>query len=444
MMYPRLVLAKQFLSDDGIIFISIDDRELAHLRMVMDELYRPENLVACFVWQTEGNFDNQAKVKIGHEYVLAYTKNYALLPPPPVVDPNTPKGSKLFRDRIQNTIVKNGPANPVSAIILPAGFPANFQEGVITKRKNQWPHYSEDVIVKDYKLQKAVAASSGWSSKRIFERFIVSGFKPSLDTKGQETTFVLTQTGAIENIKQRPGKQSHVISVLREVGTTQQMSAALMGMGIEFDYPKPVGLIKYLVSLVSDKSCTVLDFFGGSGTTAHAVLELNKEDGGTRKFILVELKEDICRTSAKRLSSVTNGYSDSKEQIAGLGGGFRYCTLGTTLFGADGQIRDEVKFDDLARHVFFIETGEPLPKRANGKTPFIGTAKGVGVYLLYNGILGDKSPRGRNVLTTTILATLPKHDGPRVIYGTGCRISIERLRREGITFRQIPYQVKVS
>ena len=93
---------------------------------------------------------------------------------------------------------------------------------------------------------------------------------------------------------------------------------------------------------------------------------------------------------------------NAKEE--GLGGGFRYCTLGATLFDADGQIRSEVKFDDLARHVFFIETGEPLPKKASGKTPFIGAAKGIGVYLLYNGVLGDKSPQGGNVLTTAVLA----------------------------------------
>jgi len=443
-MYPRLVLARQFLADEGIIFVSIDDNELAHLRLLMDELFKAQNLAACFVWQTEGNFDNQAKIKIAHEYILAYTKDYSLFPLPPVIDPNIPRGSKLFRERIQNTIVKNGPKNPVSDLILPVGFPASFEEGVIPKRDDQWPHYSEDLIIKGYRLQNQVAARSGWSSKRICQRFIDSGLKPVKDSKGQETTFVVTKTGAIETVKNRPHNQSHVVSVLREVGTTQQMSATLAEIGIKFDYPKPLGLMKYLISMVSDTNCVVIDFFAGSGTTAHAVLELNKEDGGNRRFILVEIKEDICQIAAKRLKLVSRGYSNSKETVDGLGGGFRFCTLGPTLFDAQGNIRGEVTFDELARHIYFVETGAPLQKRATGKTPLLGIHQSTAIYLLYNGVLKDKSANGGNALTRAVLESLPPHDGPKVIYGTSCRVGPERLRRAGVVFKQIPYAIKVE
>ena len=113
-------------------------------------------------------------------------------------------------------------------------------------------------------------------------------------------------------------------------------------------------------------------------------------------------------------------------------------------FDAEGQIRKEVSFDELAHHVFFMEMGEPLPKRATGRSPLIGIAKETAVYLLYNGILGDKDPSGGNVLTSTLLKKLPKHDGPKIIYGTSCRISPSRLDREGISFRQVPYEVRVS
>ena len=143
------------------------------------------------------------------------------------------------------------------------------------------------------------------------------------------------------------------------------------------------------------------------------------------------------------------GYTNSRSKdktvkIEGLGGGFRFCTLTQPLFDENGNIQKAVSFTDLASHVFFVETGAPIPKRATTKTPLLGTHSGAAVYLLYNGILGDKAPRGGNVLSREVLAGLPPHDGPKVVYGAGCLLSRQRLKREGITFRQIPYEVKVN
>src|SRR5690606_20576492 len=112
-MYRRLQLAKELLADDGVIFVSIDDNELFRLGMLMERVFGSGRMLACFAWQTDGNFDNQAKIKIAHEYILAFTKNVDLFPMPQIVDPNVPAGSKLFRQEIRNTIVKNGPKNPV-------------------------------------------------------------------------------------------------------------------------------------------------------------------------------------------------------------------------------------------------------------------------------------------------------------------------------------------
>lgn len=442
LMYPRLLLSKDFLADDGVIFISIDDNELPLLRLLMDEIYGSKNLLSCFVWQTEGNFDNQAKVKICHEYILAYTKDISLFPAPPIVDPNTSEDSKLFRDEIRNTVVKNGPKNPPSGVELPVGFPAAFEEGIIPKRTTAYPQYEEDLIIKDYKLQNQVIATTGWSSKKILLSFIQSGYKAVKDTKGQETLFEISRTGAIEAFKKRPDKQSHVISVLREVGTTQQMSATLATIGIKFDYPKPTGLIEYLISMIIGDDFTVLDFFAGSGTTANAVINANLKDNGSRKYILVELDGNIVyEICAKRIALMLskNEYADTGKH------GFRFCNLGTPLFSPEGTIEeDTVSFKDLAHHIFFIATGEPLPHEADLKTPMLGISNSVAVYLLYNGILGDKTVNGGNVLTRDVLASLPPHDGTRIIYGNGCRIGAERLKRENIIFRQIPYEVRVS
>lgn len=113
------------------------------------------------------------------------------------------------------------------------------------------------------------------------------------------------------------------------------------------------------------------------------------------------------------------------------------------MFDETGNIATEVSFADLASHVFFTETGSPIPKRADGKTPLLGVHQGKAVYLLFNGVLGDKRPAGGNVLTAAVLASLPAHDGPKVVYGEGCRLGEARLKREGIAFKQVPYEIKV-
>lgn len=134
-----------------------------------------------------------------------------------------------------------------------------------------------------------------------------------------------------------------------------------------------------------------------------------------------------------------------QDKVEGLGGGFRFVTLGSTLFDEFGHIRPDVRFADLAAHVFFTETGEPIPKTVNGKrSPLIGVCNGTAYFLLFNGILGDKRPDGGNVLTGDVLEALPKHDGPRVVFGEACRLGAPRLAREGVTFKQIPYEVKVK
>lgn len=209
---------------------------------------------------------------------------------------------------------------------------------------------------------------------------------------------------------------------------------------LDFVTPKPTRLIQRILQIATNPGDLVLDSFAGSGTTGHAVLQMNEQDSGNRRFILIEMQPNIAQSvTAERLKRAISGY----REVEGLGGGFRYCTLGPTLFDAEGQIRTEVTFSELAQHVFFVETGEPLPRRAKGQSPLLGVVNGLAVYLLYNGVLGDKSPQGGNILTRTLLADLPPHDGPKVIYGEGCRLAPERLKREGITFRQIPYEVRV-
>ena len=154
----------------------------------MDEIFGEENFLAQFVWRTDGNFDNQAKIKNCHEYILLYAKKEVNFPYPPVVDPNIPKGSKLFKSEIRNTIVKNGPKNPPSKITLPSGFPCDIISGRLNCAKNTWPVYHSEAEISDNKLTKPLVIESGWSSKELLLDFIKNNCNPINDSKGQETS----------------------------------------------------------------------------------------------------------------------------------------------------------------------------------------------------------------------------------------------------------------
>ncbi|MEX5545467.1 site-specific DNA-methyltransferase [Pseudomonas pergaminensis] len=297
MMYPRLYLARNLLRDDGVIFISIDENEIANLKLLCDEVFGGENLLCQFAWRTDGNFDNQAKFKRCHEYVLAYAKNEYLFPHPLAVDPSTPSDSKIFRAEIRNTIVKNGPKNPTSEVILPAGFPAAFEAGTIGFRQDSWPHVLDEIKVEGGRLTQPATVFSGWSSKDLLEAFIANGCREIEDAKGQATTFEIAASGAIEAVKVR-GEPSHVISVLTGFGGPQKATANLMALDVPFtDYPKPIALVKYLGKMIRGNDFIALDFFAGSGTTAQAVMELNREDGGTRQSISVQIPEMLDKES---------------------------------------------------------------------------------------------------------------------------------------------------
>lgn len=450
MMYPRLRLLSEFLSDDGVIIVSIDDNEVHSLRYLLQEIFK-SNLVSSLVWVNEGNIDNQSKIKQLHEYVLVYEKRKGTFGLPALVDPNIDGDSKLSNPNILNTIVKNGPKNPVSDIVLPEGFPADFESGVINVPSEQsfWPKFDQPIRVENYRTTHEVTVRSGWSSKALCELFIAGGCRNIIDRKGQETRFFLTRSGAVFNEKVRSENQSHVLSVMHNMGSVQESASELEDLGLSFAYPKPRRLIEYLLKMATDKNDIIMDSFAGSGTTGHAVLRLNKEDGGNRQFILVEMDKKIAsEVTAERLRRVSAGYSkggDKSKPVTGLGGGFRFCRLGVPLFDEFGDIAVEVSFTDLAAHIFFSETGVPIPRRAQSE--FLGIHQGRAVYLLFDEAHAQ-TPReaAGNVLTPDRLRNLPEppdgFEGIRVVYAEGCTVSADRLRAAGAVFKQIPYQVE--
>lgn len=443
MMWPRLELLRELLAEDGICLVSINDDEGHYLKVICDEVFGRNAFKGSFVWHYEGNTDNQAKIINYHEYIFIYCKGQ-LEVAPGVVDPNTNEKSKLNRKEIRNTIVKNGPKNPVSSVQIPVGFPTTLPDGEYTPKPSSYPRWNAPLQVANGRLIQPNVATSGWSSRNILEAFIRNDFTAVLDSKKQETQFEITHTGAIECIKGRTQTKGHIVSVLRGFGTTNKSRLLLKKIGLGFSYPKPVDLISYLIRIFSRNSDLVLDSFLGSGTTAHAVLAANTADGSNRKFIGIEMLEANARLVAqKRLAAVIAG--NPKAKLPPTGGGFRFYRLGAAVFDEEGRINPNIRFRTLAAHIWFAETGIPwaAPRSAS---PFLGAHKGQGYALLYNGILGDKSTSGGNVLTRKTLAAIRaaqgKFTGPVTLYGERTALADASLKAEDILFKQTPYDVK--
>lgn len=330
MMKQRLEILWELLKEEnGVLLISVNDDECHYLKVLCDELFGRNKFIASLVWNYEGNTDNTAKIINYHEYILVYSKT-GIIDDPNVIDPNISEGSKLFKDEIRNTIIKNGPKNPPVTVTIPKGFPCSFECGKICKKDVRFPQYSDDIQVNSYVTENTVTATTGWSSKALLEQFIKQGFSEVLDSKGQRTVFEMKPTGAIEAVKVRESQKGHFVSVLRGFGTTNQMRLMLEKMNIKFTYPKPVNLIKYLIEAFTEENDIVLDSFAGSGTTAHAVLELNREKNSHRKFILVEIiKENVNEVILPRLRNVVDGFEAA--EITACGDGFKYYELAESL-----------------------------------------------------------------------------------------------------------------
>lgn len=478
MMYPRLSLLRQFLRNDGVILISIDDFETQNLRYLMDEVFGPSNFIAQLVWDKTRK--NDAKFfSAGHEYILVYARSLKKLKELKTVwreqKPGTKEVLAKWRelcvlhgsnyDLIQNelrdwykSLDKKHPAKKLSRTRWVDEY-GPWRDRDISWPGGGGPRY--DVIHPVTGLPCKVP-EAGWRFATLEEmnRQIKLGLvvfredhtEPPIRkahlmpiAEEAEQVFPDSEETAEEDLDEDAGllvmpsvihKQAQVaVKLLREIFNGKKV----------FENPKDHEVIARLIKYVTKPGDIILDSFAGSGTTGHSVLQLNKEEKEDRRFILVEMDEKICReVTTERVRRVIQGYTDSKDaQVPGLNGGFRLCRLGESLFNPEGLIREEVTFADFARFVFFMETGSPQPS-IKKLSPLLGTFEGRAVYLLFNGILKDKSQNGGNSLTHAILAGLPSFDGPKVIYGARCLIGAGRLRQLGITFKQLPYDLKVE
>lgn len=411
MMYPRLKLLRDLLSDDGAIFISIDDNEQANLKQLADEIFGEINFITTIIWQKKYSPQNDAKYFSDmHDFVVVYAKHRN------VGDEKIGWiRSMIPRTQEQDARYKN-PDNDPRGPWKPADFSV----------KTYSEAYDYEIITPSGRKVNPPKGRCWATSKENFEEWK----KDNRIWFGKSGNNVPAEKKFLSEVQ--AGVVPLTIWLYDDVGHTDEARKELKTLFNEitqpFDNPKPTRLIKQILRLVGGTDFLVLDSFAGSGTTGQAVLDLNKEDNGNRRFVLVEMEDNVAKAiTVERLKRSIKKY--------GYVGGFEYCELDKPLFNQNGQIEEECSFGQLATYIYFTETNTNLdPKTINN--PFIGEYNETEFYLLFQ-------ERGKNILNKDFLKKISKSEKKKVIYADKCFIDEKILEKRRIQFKQIPYEVKV-
>lgn len=416
MMYPRLVLLRQLLATDGSIWVTVDDNEAHYLKVLMDEVFGRSSFVANVIWQKRYSPDARVSISDAHEHLLCYA-----------IDPSRFKECRnLIPLGDQQTGQFKNPDNDPRGPWKASDFTAAGY------RPNQM-----------YEITLPSGRKVSPSAGRCW-RVTREGFEKFTDEKRMYYGPTGDSLPALKRfLADMPGMVPWSWWPHTEVGHSQEAkkeSYDLFGAETAFSTPKPERLIHRIVHIATNPGDLVLDSFLGSGTTAAVAHKMG------RRYIGIEMGDHARTHSLPRLQKVIEGEQGGVSAAVEWqgGGGFRFCTLGDPAFDEHGCINPAVRFATIAAYVWHFETGTPGQQAFD--TPLLGLHDGTAYYLLYNGILGDRRPASGNVLTHAVLQAINEvypHNGPKVIYGESSRLGASRLAAEGITFKQIPYDVKM-
>jgi adenine-specific DNA-methyltransferase len=427
MMYPRLELLRDLLSEDGSIWVTIDDNEAHYLKVMMDEVFGRKNFVLNVLWQKRTSADARLDIGDAHDHLLLYSRSR----------------ERFSLNRIQLTTAQAAQFKN----------PDNDPNGA-------WA--STDYTAQGWRPRQmyTITTPSGatftppdgrcWANiEPEFNRLLSEGrmwFGKDGDSRPRVKSYLAEHEGVRAWSWWTNAEVGHNQEAKKEINE-------LFGANSAFDTPKPERLIQRVLSLATKTGDIVLDSYLGSGTTASVAHKMG------RRYIGIEMGEHAVTHCLPRLKKVVDGEQGGISEAVGWkgGGGFRFMKLGEPVFLDDGRINAAVRFATLASYLWFLEAGTPHATNIFD-TPLLGTMGGeqkedgtssprTAIILLYNGILGDKRPQAGNVLTTPIwngiLAQLPPHNGPRIIYGEACRLSAPRQKQLGVTFKQIPYDIRM-
>ena len=428
MMWPRLELLRELLAEDGSIWVSIDDNEGHYLKVIMDEVFGRKNFITNVIWRKNYAPKSSARhFSEDHDHVLIYARSADTWLPNPM--PRTEKQDKVYRNpdndprglwRANNLAARNFYSRGTYSILCPSG--------------------------------RLIAGPPSGSYWRVSEEKFREMDREGRIWWGKDGNNVPAPKIYLSEVKK--GVVPQTFWSYEDVGHTQVAKKEIVKLfGSEvFDTPKPEQLIDRVLHIATSPGDLVLDSFLGSGTTAAVAHKTG------RRWIGIEMGEHAVTHCAPRLNKVIEGERGGISESVGWngGGGFRFYRLGPPAFDADGRIRSGIRFPVLAAHVWFGETGRPWNGAADartgpgGATPFLGIHDGRAHVLLYNGVLGDKRPGGGNVLTRATLALIraeiagirPGFDGALTVHGERSLLRPATLEREGIAFKQTPYDIK--
>ena len=408
MMYPRLKLLQKLLADDGAIFISIDDNELYNLKSVCDEIFGAKNHIATIIWQKRTSPDARKKISNGHEYILTYAKNINFL------DDALNYLSLDEEDKAKYRNLDNDPRGPwVSVDFTAQGF-----------RPNQM-----------YKIEtpggQVIGPPEGRCWKNL-ESVFIQLLQEGRLWFGSDGNGVPRQKNYLF---EKDGKTIWTWWTNNEVGHTQEATqelAVVLATKAIFDYPKPVRLIQRIIQIASTTDSIILDSFAGSGTTAHAVLNMNKADGGNRKFILIEMEDYAESITAERVRRVIDGYGKGKSAVEGTGGDFSFYELGEPLL-IGGNLNKSVGVEKIREYIWYTETKAPFAPQ-NGSDYYLGKHGDTGYYFYYE-------PDRITSLDHAFLSQVQEKAGGYVIYADRCALSDAELSEYGVKFKKIPRDI---
>ncbi len=420
MMLPRLKLLRELLTDDGAIFVSIDDNEVHRLRFLMDEVFGEENFVATIVWEKVYSPKSSAKYfSDNHDFIIVYARgkesfDLGLLP-----------RTKEADARYTNS--DNDPRGPWKASDLSARNP-----------------YSRGTYAIQCPGGRRIEGPPPGTFWRYSEQKFWAMHEDNRIWWGEDENQVPAVKRFLSEVK--PGLVPETIWTYQEVGHTQRAKKQLLEIFPD-DFPrfttiKPVDLVSRILRLATDKDSIILDSFAGSGTTAHAVLALNKEDGGNRRFVLVECEDYVDTLTAERVRRVIKGVPNSKDEAlkAGLGGGFSYFELGKPL-RRESMLKASglPAYEKLAGYIFFTATGEEFdPDEINRDKWFIGSSRLWDVFLIYD---TDIDALKNLALTLDIARKLPDGNRKRLVFAPTKYLHIEQLHEHRIAFAQLPFEI---
>lgn len=434
MMYPRLKLLQKLLADDGVIFVSLDFHEQPVMRLIMDEIFGASNYVseiAC-VNKPSGRSDDKY-IATAHESIIVYRKSPLLtlggFEPEEKITKRYNKrdtDGRLYREEDLRKRGTHDERTDRPNLFYPFFFNQETGELVVGNNDEETP---DGFIRIEPMKSKDVQGTWRWGQDTAIAQktYIHPRYMPN---KQQWSLFEW------EYLDERGAAKPTTLWDFKDVNSERGTEVFIKYLGFkkeDFPNPKPVGTIQRILQIATAGDDIILDSFAGSGTTAHAVLNMNKADGGHRKFILVEMMDYADRITAERVKRVIRGHGEGKNTVEGTGGNFSFYDLGEPLLVGD-CLNEAVAPEKIREYIWFMETKQPYAPPSGGNPYYLGQHNDTGYYFYYE-------PQRVTVLDYAFLSTITEKADGTVIYADRCSISEDKLAKMGVTFKKIPRDI---